>query len=186
MNKATEERVYNLLSIMWAIIIIIALIISENGNKDVEKDSRVIEPITEEIETVTHTKLIQTDAGITTILNNCDLSELDLLAKVVMAEVGGNHCEYCERLVIDTVLNRVDDDRFANTISDVVIDPVAFETVKNGSIWKVTPSDEIYKLIISEIANRTCYDVLAFQLYDYHNFGYAVTRCHEAYYSGIN
>lgn len=124
--------------------------------------------------------------GISVVLENSNTYELDLLAQVVMAEVGGNHCEYCERLVIDTVLNRVEDNRFANTISEVVLDSVAFETVKNGSIWKVTPSNEIYKLIIDELVHRTCSDVLAFQQYKYHDFGYAVTNCHEAYYSGIN
>lgn len=128
---------------------------------------------------------VESSAGITPILAD-NYYKLDLIADVTMAEVGGNHCTFCETLVIDTILNRIEDNRFANTVEGVILDSVAFETVKNKSIYNVNPNDSIYKLILKEIGNRTCNEVLAFQLSEYHDFGYPVTNCHDAYYSGIN
>lgn len=115
----------------------------------------------------------------------CYNYNFNLLARVVMAEVGGNNCEYCKRMVIDTVLNRIESNQFANTIPEVILDQVAFETVKNKSIWKVTPTNDIYVLIIEELEKRTNTEVLAFQEGTFHSFGYAVTSCHNAYFSGM-
>lgn len=45
--------------------------------------------------------------------------EIELIALVTMAEAEGE-CEYGQRLVIDTILNRVDDPHFPDTVHEVV------------------------------------------------------------------
>jgi spore germination cell wall hydrolase CwlJ-like protein len=51
-----------------------------------------------------------------------DPEEVELLACVIYQEVGGNaQCDDCRRRVADIVLNRVSDERFPNTIYDVLM-----------------------------------------------------------------
>lgn len=50
-----------------------------------------------------------------------DPDELEMLACVIYQEAGGNgSCDNCRRYVADIVLNRVNDDRFPNTIYEVL------------------------------------------------------------------
>lgn len=63
----------------------------------------------------------------------------DLLARVVAAEALGE--PYPGMVAVAAVvLNRVADPRFPNSISGVVYQPHAFESVSNGLIWRRTPS----------------------------------------------
>ena len=64
---------------------------------------------------------------------------LDLLARVAMAEAGGES-ELGQRLVIDTVLNRVDSELFPGSIHAVVYQPWAFHRYGTAS-W--TPVKQI-------------------------------------------
>lgn len=70
--------------------------------------------------------------------------ELELLARVVAAEAEGEPFEG-QVAVAAVILNRVRDPRFPNTLSGVVYQPHAFESVSNGLIWRRTPSDEAYR-----------------------------------------
>ena len=45
--------------------------------------------------------------------------EIEMVAQVTMAEAGGEP-EEAQRLVIDTILNRIDSDRFPDTLEKVV------------------------------------------------------------------
>ncbi len=61
--------------------------------------------------------------------------ELDLLARLVRAEAEGEPYEG-QVAVAAVVLNRVDDPRFPDTVTEVIHQPLAFETVDNGRIYR--------------------------------------------------
>lgn len=64
---------------------------------------------------------------------------VDLLARLVTAEALGE--PYAGMVAVAAVvLNRVADPRFPNSISGVIFQPRAFESVSNGLIWRRTPS----------------------------------------------
>lgn len=71
------------------------------------------------------------------------LSEEDqgLLLKLAMAERGDTKCKECMALVICTVLNRVESDRFADTVRGVIYSVDQFTPVKDGSFTKAEPDD---------------------------------------------
>jgi len=67
--------------------------------------------------------------------------QLDLLARVVAAEAQGEPYEG-QVAVAAVILNRIESPSFPNTLSGVVYQPHAFESVSNGLIWRRTPSNE--------------------------------------------
>lgn len=60
--------------------------------------------------------------------------EMELLAQLVEAEAGNQDLEG-KRLVASVVLNRVRDERFPNTVEDVIFQNNQFSVVKNGA-WE--------------------------------------------------
>lgn len=76
--------------------------------------------------------------------------EYDILLRIVEAEAGGED-EEGKLLVANVVLNRVNSDRFPDTISEVVFQQskgvTQFAPVASGSIWKVTVSEETKKAV---------------------------------------
>lgn len=66
---------------------------------------------------------------------NYRANDLDLLARVIAAEARGE--PYSGQVAVGAVLlNRVRDSRFPNTLQEVVYQPLAFESVANGSIYR--------------------------------------------------
>lgn len=63
------------------------------------------------------------------------MGELELLAALVEAEAGNQDLKG-KRLVADVVLNRVDSDRFPNSITDVIYQKYHFSTAWDGSLDK--------------------------------------------------
>lgn len=70
--------------------------------------------------------------------------QLDLLARTIAAEAEGEPFEG-QVAVAAVILNRVNHPGFPNTISGVIYQPHAFESVSNGLIWRRTPSEEAYR-----------------------------------------
>lgn len=64
-------------------------------------------------------------------------NDLHLLARVVAAEAGGEPFEG-QVAVAAVLLNRVKHPSFPNSIAGVVYQPLAFESVMSGHIWRVT------------------------------------------------
>lgn len=65
----------------------------------------------------------------------------DLLARVIHGEAGDE--PYLGKVAVGAVmLNRVNSASFPNSLSGVVFEPYAFESVSNGLIWQRTPSEE--------------------------------------------
>lgn len=67
--------------------------------------------------------------------------ELRLLARLVAAEAGGE--PYAGKVAVAAVvLNRVEHPSFPKTVSSVIFQPGAFESVSNGLVWRVNPRGE--------------------------------------------
>ena len=87
-------------------------------------------------------------------------SDLTLLALLTMAEAEGE-CEEGKRLVIDTVLNRVDSEHFPDTISEVIYQKGQFTSMHNGRVDRVNITKEVVNLIEEEMRNRTNNEVIS-------------------------
>lgn len=115
-------------------------------------------------------------------ISDVSKEDIELLALVTMAEAEAE-CEEGKRLVIDTILNRVDSERFDNTISEVIYAPHQFTSMHNGRIEKCYVSDDIYQLVIEELQNRTNYEVLYFTADHYGAYGTPMFSIENHYFS---
>lgn len=76
--------------------------------------------------------------------------DIDLLARVIEAEAQGE--PYVGKVAVAAViLNRVRHPEFPNTLSGVIFQPHAFESVTNGLIWRRTPSEESRRAAIDAL-----------------------------------
>ena len=97
-----------------------------------------------------------------------DADSLELLALVCMAEAEGEVDRSAAdpylgwRLVIDTVLNRVDDERFPDTIEGVVYQRGQFTSMWNGRVDRVELNDDVCRIVEEELEARTNSAVLYF------------------------
>lgn len=109
-----------------------------------------------------------------------EYSELELLERVVEAEAG-NQGLIGKRLVVSVIYNRVDSEKFPNSIYEVLVSPHQFSTVWNGAVDRVEVSNETKAAVQMELVQRTDRDILYFNngecsgkfAYKYkgHNFG---------------
>ena len=96
--------------------------------------------------------------------------EINLLALVTMAEAEGES-EEGKRLVIDTILNRVDHWYWPDTIHDVIYQSGQFTSMWNGRSNRCYVTDEVRKLVIEEMKSRTNTDVVYFTAGGYGKYG---------------
>lgn len=108
--------------------------------------------------------------------------DIDLIALVTMAEAEGE-CEEGKRLVIDTILNRMDSDHFPDTIYDVVYQKNQFTSMWNGRINRCYVMEDIRKLVIDELRCRTNYDVIFFRTKHYSEYGSPLFKVEHHYFS---
>lgn len=109
-----------------------------------------------------------------------EYSEMELLERVVEAEAG-NQGLMGKRLVAAVIYNRVESEKFPNTIYEVLVAPHQFGTVWNGAVDKANVTEETRTAVFLEIGNRTDSEILYFNngqcsgkfAYKYkgHNFG---------------
>lgn len=98
------------------------------------------------------------------------MDEIELIALVTMAEAEGEP-ELGKRLVIDTILNRVDHDRFPDTVSGVVYQPHQFEAMWNGRVDRCEVRDDIVQLVKEELDSRENCDVIFFRTDYFSKYG---------------
>lgn len=108
--------------------------------------------------------------------------EVYLLALVTMAEAEGE-CEEGKRLVIDTILNRVDSEHFPDTITDVVYQPNQFTSMWNGRSDRCAVTDEICELVREELTERTNSEVIFFRAGRYSDYGEPLFVVENHYFS---
>lgn len=111
--------------------------------------------------------------------------EIDLLARLTTSEDGLDPAnEWGRRMVIDTVLNRIDHPAFGcSTISEVIYAPYQFSCA--SYIYNFDAGDNV-RLVKEELQNRSNYDVHYFWGGQYPPYG---TRLFEAggnYFTTIN
>ena len=133
-----------------------------------------VEPIPIEPEVAT-----ESNASTSLILSEDDIQ---LIAWVTMAEAEGEPVEG-KRLVIDTLLNRIEDDGFPNSAHGVVYQKGQFEAMWNGRSDRCNATDEILQMVREEMVNRTDSRVLWFRSGHYHTFGTPVRSVGNHYFS---
>ena len=104
-------------------------------------------------------------------------ADIVLIGKVMHHEAG-NQSELGKRLVIDTILNRVESDAFPNTVYDVIMQPGQYCNPKEF------PPDGTYRLVAEEIYNRTNNKVLWYRTKRYHKYGKPIVKEGGHYFSG--
>lgn len=108
--------------------------------------------------------------------------EIDLLALVTMAEAEGEP-EEGKRMVIDTILNRVDHEHFPNTVHDVIYQPGQFTSMWTSRIDRCYVRDDIRQLVLEELESRTNDEVIFFRTDYYHSYGTELFRVGNHYFS---
>ena len=111
--------------------------------------------------------------------------EIDMLAILAMAEAG-TECEEGIRLVIDTVLNRVDSPHFPNTVYDVINQPNQFSPMHNGAYERCHVDERIRDIVIEELISRYNYDVVFFRANHYGNYGVPMFEVGGNYFSSYS
>lgn len=105
--------------------------------------------------------------------------ELELMTLITSVEACGE-CEEGKRLVIDTILNRLDRPEFPDNITDVITNAYAYELT-----YLYDVDDEIYRLVLEEIRNRTNYDVIYFTSEGYSVYGTPLFKVGGHWFSSI-
>ena len=111
--------------------------------------------------------------------------EIELLALCAMAEAEGE-CEQGQRLVIDSVLNRVDNPHFPDTISEVIWQKNQYAGMYGDRITRCYVMDELVKLVEEELENRTDYDVVFFNAGHYSDYGVPMFQVGNHYFSSYD
>lgn len=109
---------------------------------------------------------------------------LELLALVVMSEAEGES-ELGKRLVVDTVLNRVDSEYFPDSIYSVVYQDGAFSSVSDGRLNKCYVTDENFRIAEEEVEKRTNSEVIFFRTGRYSIYGVPLFNEGHHYFSGM-
>lgn len=109
-------------------------------------------------------------------------SDINLIALITMAEAEAES-EEGKRLVIDTILNRVDSTHFPNTVTDVIYQPNQFESVWNSRVDRCEIKDSIKELVLEELENRLNYDVIFFTAGKYSDYGVPMFQLGHHYFS---
>ena len=110
--------------------------------------------------------------------------DMKLIAQMTMAEAEGES-EYGKRLVIDTILNRVDSSTFPDTVYDVLYQPYQFSSIKDGRFARCHVKKELYELVVEEVHNRTNYDVIFFRTGHYSKYGTPLFKEDSHYFNSL-
>lgn len=86
--------------------------------------------------------------------------------------------ELGQRLVIDTVFNRVESPEFPNTVKEVLSQPGQYCNPKKF------PPDDIYRIVAEEVYTRTNGRVLWYRTKRYHSYGEPILKEGNHYFSG--
>ena len=104
-------------------------------------------------------------------------NEMIMIGKVVQHEAG-NQSELGKRLVIDTIMNRVESPEFPNTVKDVLGQKGQY---CNPNTY---PPKWVYALIAQEMYTRTNDKVLWYKTKSYHKYGVPILQEGDHYFSG--
>lgn len=111
--------------------------------------------------------------------------DVDLIALVTMAEAEGEP-EEGKRLVIDTILNRVDSDRFPDTVYDVIYQPNQFTSMWNGRTDRCEVREDFVALVKEELVSRYNSECVFFRTSHYSKYGVPMFQVGNHYFSSYN
>lgn len=111
-------------------------------------------------------------------------ADMRLIAHMTMAEAEGES-EYGQRLVIDTILNRVDSEQFPDSVQGVIYQPYQFSSINDGRFGRCYVKDDIYQLVIEEVQSRTNSSVIFFRTGRYSDYGTPMIKEGAHYFSSI-
>ena len=111
--------------------------------------------------------------------------DIDLIALVTMAEAEGE-TERGKRLVISTILNRMDSEYFPDTAEEVIYQTNAFTSMWNGRIDRCYVTDDMRQLVLDELRNRTDDYVIYFCAGEYSYYGTPMFAEGDHYFSSYN
>lgn len=110
------------------------------------------------------------------------MSDIELIALCVFGEAEGEP-EMGKRLVIDTILNRVDHPAFPNTVYEVVWQPNQFSCMWSDRLNKCYVDNAIVDLVVEECMHRTNTEVVFFMAGDYISYGTPMFQVGNHYFS---
>lgn len=118
-----------------------------------------------------------------TISEEIHEDELQMLAILVMAEAGNQDLKG-KRLVVDVVLNRVDDSRWPETISEVINQKGQFSPMTDGGFERAaqTVTQECFDAVSMELESRLDYQIHYFCAGGY-GYGEAAYKYGDHYFS---
>lgn len=108
--------------------------------------------------------------------------DIALIALVTMAEAEGE-CEEGKRLVIDTILNRMDSEHFPDTPYDVIYQANQFSSMWNGRVESCEVREDICQLVREEMESRLNHDVIFFNAGRYSAYGVPMFQVENHYFS---
>lgn len=111
--------------------------------------------------------------------------EIELIALVTMAEAEGE-CEEGKRLVIDTILNRLDSEHFPDTVEGVIYQANQFTSMWNGRADRCYPADDICQLVREELRSRTNSEVIFFRTGRFSDYGVPIEQVGSHYFSSYD
>lgn len=185
MYKLPQTLIFLALCIYILFSVCVVGIADENDDKQATVESEIVEPIT----IVSYTPEKPTPAVVVEESEEEESmvpeEDIELIALVTMAEAEGE-CEEGKRLVIDTILNRVDSEHFPNTIYDVIYQPNQFSSMWNGRVDRCEVREDICQLVREEITSRTNYDVMFFTAGEYSAYGVPMFQVEHHYFSSYD
>lgn len=118
-------------------------------------------------------------------LEQYSMDDIYMIARICVSEAEGEP-ELGKRLVIDTILNRVDHEKFPNNVMGVVFQKGQYTCTTNGRLDRCDVREDFVELVIDEMNNRTNSDVIFFRTTRYSDYGNPLFRvcCH--YFSGLD
>ena len=145
-------------------------------------------PVEKTVETTPKPKTVDIQGVIEKQKSESEISmskdDMKLIAQMTMAEAEGES-EYGKRLVIDTILNRVDSSTFPGTVYDVLYQPYQFSSIKDGRFARCRVKKELYELVVEEVHNRTNYDVIFFRTGHYSKYGTPLFKEDSHYFNSL-
>ncbi len=185
MYKLLRTLIFLALCICILFSVCVIGIADENDDKQATVESEIVEPIT----IVSYTPEKPTPAVVVEESEEKEPTvpeeDIELIALVTMAEAEGE-CEEGKRLVIDTILNRVDSEHFPNTVYDVIYQPNQFSSMWNGRVDRCEVREDICQLVREELISRTNYEVMFFTAGKYSAYGVPMFQVENHYFSSYD
>lgn len=111
--------------------------------------------------------------------------DIELIALVTMAEAEGEP-EEGQRLVIDTVLNRMDGKYWPDNVHDVIYQPHQFSSMWGERVKRCYVKEELCDLVREELQSRTNSEVVFFRTKHYSKYGVPMFQVGNHYFSSYD